>query len=134
MSRQREARGSSDGTGEGEAGKGAASKSGMRSVESMRYLVSRMVRCWRLGLDNEQTLREQDKRRNMQETDLLIARNSDFFAALDFANGTLPEVIKFSVSHTPPAFFGDLLLQVVLDDFFRNRFTRVITEDAAFGL
>lgn len=40
MSRQREARGSFDGTGEGEAGEGGAAEVEMGSVGSMRYLIS----------------------------------------------------------------------------------------------
>lgn len=46
MSRQRVARRSFDGTGEGESSEGGAAEVEMRSVESMRYLVSVVVRCW----------------------------------------------------------------------------------------
>ena len=45
MSCQREARGSLDGAGEGESGKGGAAEVEVRSVESTRYLVSFVVRC-----------------------------------------------------------------------------------------
>jgi len=48
MSRQREARGSFDGTCEGESGEGGAAEVEVRSVGSIRYLVSAVVRlCWR---------------------------------------------------------------------------------------
>ena len=46
MSCQRESRGSFDGAGEGEVSEGGAAEVEVCSAGRMRYLVSRLVRCW----------------------------------------------------------------------------------------